>query len=95
MASKRTLMHSALFASSLMILLAGCETSVNTGVAPGSVSLPDLPLDLVGPCEDAAVTSNALESLVDHRRSLAACREKHRQTVLFYRDAKRNLEGPR
>lgn len=77
----------------MTILVAACATSNDPGRVAVTPSLPDLSPELVQVCKDPGVDPDAIVALTENRVALAACRRLHQDTVQFYLDAKRGLEG--
>ena len=76
-----------MLASLLMMTLAGCETSSE---AVRADYLPPMPADLQRQCADPGVQigRDARAVIARHRQSLAECRNRHRDTVQFYKQVR-------
>ncbi|WP_157967649.1 Rz1-like lysis system protein LysC [Cohaesibacter intestini] len=76
-----------MLASSLMMTLAGCKSS---GELVAAAQLPPMPADLQRQCADPGVQTgrDARAVIARHRQSLAECRNRHRDTVQFYKQVR-------
>lgn len=74
-----------------MMILISC-TSFNG--APGGIVLPAMPVDLTAPCTDPGVRKgqDVRIELARNRVALSSCREKHRDTVDFYKDVEKEFK---
>lgn len=83
----------ALLAGCLTTSFASCATSNDPGKVAVQPTLPTMPRDLQQPCRDPGVDEDAIIALTENRAALIECKRQHRDTVLFFDDVKRRLEG--
>lgn len=75
-----------MFVFCLMVMLSGCKTFGNQ-----PSHLPVMPADLEALCEDPGVKAgrDARFEIAVQRKFLALCRQRHRDTVKFYKEVRR------
>ena len=76
-----------------MLTLAACGTSASSGRIKAGIDLPVMPADLRMRCGDPGVRAgkDTRIELARNRKALAACNHRHRDTVKFYDDTKREF----
>ena len=81
-----------LAASCLMMTLLACAPSSRL---KAGIGLPEMPASLKRACPDPGVRAghNALIDLARNRKALATCSKRHRGSVRFYGNVKKEIEG--
>lgn len=77
-----------------MLTLAGCGASSSLGRIKAGITLPALSGDLRKPCTDPGVKAgqDARVVIARTRLALGVCTRRHRDTVGFYDNTKREFE---